>query len=196
MPNSCTALALRAHCAKCAPIVVAGTCSLLDWMYVTAMPVIATSAMAENHIETNNIGLQAECCYEQEDQPPFPSTIGTQLHHGTFLTTKSAVRKNQENGSQLGLSCLDKRALAQERGGGVLVCVSICTYKHTYIHTHTQTHMAYLKPFTHQGVGVPGALWEGSRDHPPTGGGGGGGNSMRGEILIYKFWRDKIRATS
>ena len=44
------------------------------WMYVTAMLMIATSAMAEDHIKTNNIGLQCqtECCCEQEVRPPPP----------------------------------------------------------------------------------------------------------------------------
>ena len=47
---------------------MAGTCSLADRMYVTAMPAIATLTMAENHIKTDSIGLQlqAECWYEQE----------------------------------------------------------------------------------------------------------------------------------
>jgi hypothetical protein len=41
---------------------VAGTCSLVDWMYVT---------MGEIHIKTNRIGLQlqAEGWYEQEELP-------------------------------------------------------------------------------------------------------------------------------
>ena len=37
---------------------VAGTCSPVDRMYVTAMPAIATSAMATSHIKTNSIGDQ------------------------------------------------------------------------------------------------------------------------------------------
>ena len=48
---------------------MAGTCSSVDQMNVTAMPRIATSAMAENHIKTDSIELQlqVECWYEQEE---------------------------------------------------------------------------------------------------------------------------------
>ena len=48
---------------------MAGTCSPVVQMYVTAMPGIATLAIAEKHIKTHSIGLQcqAECCYEQKD---------------------------------------------------------------------------------------------------------------------------------
>ena len=35
-------------------------------------------------------------------QPPFLSTIAAQPCHVIFLTTKSVVRKNQENNSQTG----------------------------------------------------------------------------------------------
>ena len=35
-------------------------------------------------------------------QSPVPSTIEAQPHHITFLTTKTAVRKNQENNGQTG----------------------------------------------------------------------------------------------
>ena len=50
---------------------MAGTCSSVDRMNVTAMPRIATSAMAENHIKTDSIGLQlqVERWYEQEELP-------------------------------------------------------------------------------------------------------------------------------
>ena len=34
--------------------------SSVDQMYVTAMPTIATLTMAENHIETDRIGLQLQ----------------------------------------------------------------------------------------------------------------------------------------
>ena len=45
-------------------------------------------------------------------QPPFPSTIGAQRRPGTFLTTKTAVRKPGKRRSD-GVPCLDKPALAQ-----------------------------------------------------------------------------------
>ena len=50
---------------------MAGTCSLVDRTYITAMPAIATSTMAEIHIKKNSIGLQlqAKCWYEQEELP-------------------------------------------------------------------------------------------------------------------------------
>ena len=51
---------------------MAGKCSPVDWIFIiTAMPVVATSAMAENHIKTNSIGLQlqVEYWYEQEGRP-------------------------------------------------------------------------------------------------------------------------------
>ena len=48
---------------------VAGTCSPVDRMYVTAKPRVTTLVMAENHTKTKSSGgqYQAECCYEQED---------------------------------------------------------------------------------------------------------------------------------
>ena len=51
------------------PIIVAGACSPVDRMYVTAMPGVTTLVMAENHTKTKSSGVQyqAECCYEQED---------------------------------------------------------------------------------------------------------------------------------
>ena len=51
-------------------------------------------------------------------QPPFPSTIRAQMCHVTFLTTKTAVRKNQENDGQMRSPCLDKPMIAQRGGGG------------------------------------------------------------------------------
>ena len=51
-------------------------------------------------------------------QPPFPSKIEAQPRHFTFLTTKTAVRKNQENDGQTGSPCLDQPVLAQGRAGG------------------------------------------------------------------------------
>ena len=44
---------------------------MLMGMYITAMAAIATSAMAENHIRTNSIGLQlqAEFWYAQQELP-------------------------------------------------------------------------------------------------------------------------------
>ena len=60
-------------------MIVAGACSPVDRMYVTAKPGL-TLAMAENHTKTKSSGVlyQAECCYEQEDSsqawnsPSFP----------------------------------------------------------------------------------------------------------------------------
>ena len=48
---------------------MAGACSPVDRMYVTAKPGVTTLDMAENHTKTNSIGLQyqAEYCYERED---------------------------------------------------------------------------------------------------------------------------------
>ena len=50
---------------------MAGTCSQLDRTYVTAMPGVATSAMAETHTKTDSIGLQLQmvCWYEHEELP-------------------------------------------------------------------------------------------------------------------------------
>ena len=48
-------------------------------------------------------------------QPSF--TIGTQLWHVTFLTTKTAVRENQENDGPTGSPRMDKPGLAQGGGG-------------------------------------------------------------------------------
>ena len=50
------------------PMTVAGACSPVDRMYVTAKPG-ATTFMAENHTKTKSSGVQyqAERCYEQED---------------------------------------------------------------------------------------------------------------------------------
>ena len=49
-------------------------------------------------------------------QPPFPSTIGAQPRHVTFLTTKTVVRKNQENDGQTGLRAWTSQCL---RNAGV-----------------------------------------------------------------------------
>ena len=48
---------------------MAGTRSPVDRTYVTAMPGVATSTMAENHTKTKGIGLQlrVECRFEQEE---------------------------------------------------------------------------------------------------------------------------------
>ena len=53
------------------PIIVAGKCSPVDWMYVTAMPAIATLTMAEKHIkiDSTRLQLQPECWNEQEQLP-------------------------------------------------------------------------------------------------------------------------------
>ena len=50
-------------------MIVAGTCSPVDQMYVTAKLGVTTSVMAENHTKTKSSGVQyqAECCCEQED---------------------------------------------------------------------------------------------------------------------------------
>ena len=60
-------------------------------------------------------------------QPPFPSTIRAQTCQVAFLTTKTAVRKNQENDGQTRLPCLDKPVLAQGHGGGGGHCVHACS---------------------------------------------------------------------
>ena len=39
---------------------VAGACSPVDWMYVTAKPGVTILVMAENHIKTNSSGLRYE----------------------------------------------------------------------------------------------------------------------------------------
>ena len=52
-------------------------------------------------------------------QPPFPSTIGAQSHPVAFLTTKAAVRKNQENDGQ-GRHAWTSPCL-RKGGGGALV---------------------------------------------------------------------------
>ena len=51
------------------PMIVAGTCSLVERMYVTAKPGVTTLVMAEKHTKTKSTGVQgqAECCYERED---------------------------------------------------------------------------------------------------------------------------------
>ena len=51
-------------------------------------------------------------------QPPFPSTIGAQPRQITFLTTKTAVRKKQDNNSQMGSHAWTSQCL--RRGGGGL----------------------------------------------------------------------------
>ena len=51
------------------PMMVAGACSPVDWMYVKAKPAMATFFRAKNHSKTVTIGLQyqSECCCEQEE---------------------------------------------------------------------------------------------------------------------------------
>ena len=50
-------------------MIVAGACSPVERMYVTAKTGVTTLVMGENHTETKSSGVQhqAECCYEQED---------------------------------------------------------------------------------------------------------------------------------
>ena len=50
-------------------MIVAGACSPVDRMYVTAKPGVTTLVMAENHTQTTSSGVQyqAKCYYEQED---------------------------------------------------------------------------------------------------------------------------------
>ena len=49
-------------------MIVAGACSLMDRMYMTAKPGVTTLVMAENQTKTKSSGVQyqAECCYEQQ----------------------------------------------------------------------------------------------------------------------------------
>ena len=75
-------------------IFVAGKCSPVDWMYVTAMPVIATLTTAEDHIKTNSIGLPS---YSSDDKD------------------RGQKKKTGKRWSG-GVPCLDKPVLAQ--GGG------------------------------------------------------------------------------
>ena len=48
-----------------------GTCSPVDQTYITAMPGVATSTMAENHTKIDSIGLQLQVVwwYEHEELP-------------------------------------------------------------------------------------------------------------------------------
>ena len=59
-------------------------------------------------------------------QPPFPLSIGSQPRLIRFLTTKTAVRKNEENNSQTRPPCLDMPVLAQ--GGGGCLCVEVVPF--------------------------------------------------------------------
>ena len=93
---------------------------VVDWMDATAMPATARLTMAENHITTKSIGsqLEAECWYEQEErhkhdpQPPFPSAIGAQPRHVTFLTRKPRSEKTRKTTSDR-VPCLDKPVLVE-----------------------------------------------------------------------------------
>ena len=106
-------------------------------MYITAMPVIATSAMAENHIKTNSIGLQlqAECCYEQEELPQALSSTCSLYHRSTTASHyisdhKNAVRKTRTTTVRRGCHawtslCLHKRGgVGQDLGQAVLVVLA------------------------------------------------------------------------
>ena len=50
--------------------------------------------------------------------PPFPSTTGAQPRHVAFLTTRTAVRKNQENYGQTGSHAWTNQCLCRGGGGG------------------------------------------------------------------------------
>ena len=107
----------------------ARACATADRMYVTALPAIPTLTMAEIQIETNSIGLQLQAAcvnvgmskrtYHKHDPAPFPSTIGARPRHVTFLTTKTAVRKNQENNGQMG-PVLGQGSACAKGGGGFI----------------------------------------------------------------------------
>ena len=113
------------------PIIVAGACSPVDRMYVTAKPGVMTLIMAENHTKkSSGVRYQAECCYEQEDsstsmtQPLFPCTIGTQSRFAWFLTIKTVVRKFGKSDGQTGSRCSDKARQCLQGGGGGLSVIS------------------------------------------------------------------------
>ena len=80
------------------------------------MPVIATSAMAENHIKTTalrcsckqNIGMSRRNHHKHD---PAPLSLTTASRY--ISDKKKAVRKNQENDGQMGSLCLDKPMLVQ-----------------------------------------------------------------------------------
>ena len=114
-------------------MIVAGTCSPLDQKYVTAMPGVATSAMAENHTKTDSIRLQlqVECWYEQEELPEArlsSPTIRAQPRNVTFLTIKTVVRKIQKNDGQIG-SCARTRRINVPS----TFCRSACFPQHWYL---------------------------------------------------------------
>ena len=69
---------------------LAGACSLVDRMYVTAKPGVTTLVMAEIHIKQTAVGcsirhnvVMSRRLTPNTTQPLFPSTIGTQSQTGS-----------------------------------------------------------------------------------------------------------------
>ena len=101
---------------------MAGTCSPVDQMYITALRAIATLNMAENHIKTDSIGLQLVGMSRRNDHKHHPAPFSLYKR----ATTASHCISDHENCGQKKpgkrqsgrLPCLDKAVLAQGGGGG------------------------------------------------------------------------------
>ena len=103
-------------------MIVAGTCSPVDRACVTAMPGVATSAMAK--ITPKQTALGCSCKwnvgtsrrnYQKHDAAPL--SLYNRSTTLTFLTIKPVVRKNQKKRRLDGLMCLGKAVLGQGGGG-------------------------------------------------------------------------------
>ena len=90
-------------------------------MYETAMPAIVTLTIAENRIKTDSIGYwdsngqnvgMSRRNYHKCDPAPFSLYDRTTTTHITFLTTKTGIRKNQENDSQTGSRAWTRQCLS------------------------------------------------------------------------------------
>ena len=97
-----------------------GTCSPVDRMDIKAMPVIATLAMAENHIKANSIRLQLQNVgmsrrnYHKHDSAPI-SLYRTQLCRGTYHISRGQKKPGKQRSD--GVAVL-RQACACTREGG------------------------------------------------------------------------------
>ena len=79
-------------------MIVAGTCSLVDRMYATAVPGMAPSTVAEDHIKTNSVGLQIRVWlrwYEPAIILPNPSGTPTVLQVSRGRAATHIVQNDQ-----------------------------------------------------------------------------------------------------
>ena len=103
---------------------MAGTCSPVDQMYVTAMPAMATLTMAEVHIKTvfgcsckQKVGMSWRNYYKHDPAPFSRYNRSKTVSHYISYHTNCDQKKPRKRRSE-GVPSLDKPVHAQGGGGG------------------------------------------------------------------------------